>query len=142
MLFDVLFRFFTKPKKVNMSNIYFTLKELNPNDYPLSPEVEENLNELIVRISAIREAYGKPMKVNSGLRSEADQQRINPSAPKSKHLTGNAVDIADASGELYDFCKANEQLLADNKLWCEERQGGWLHFQSLPPKSGKRWFLP
>ena len=82
------------------------------------------------------------MIVTSGVRSEADQARINPSAPRSKHIIGAAVDIADADGSLYAWCKENEAELEAAELWCEERQGGWQHFQCIPPKSGKRWFNP
>lgn len=116
--------------------------ELNPHNYSITPEVDENLKTLMARINIVRAAYGVPMTVTSGLRSIADQARINPSAPKSNHLIGAAVDIADGDGKVYDWCKANEQVLVDAGLWCEERQGGWQHFQIFPPKSGKRWFQP
>lgn len=119
-----------------------TLQELNPKNYTLTPEQEANIKILHERMNKVREAYGKPMVVTSGVRSEADQARINPKAPKSNHLKAAACDIADSSGELYYWCKANESLLAEIGLWMEERQGGWQHFQTIPPKSGKRFFLP
>lgn len=122
--------------------LYFSIKELNPKNYTLTPEVEANLNELIQKMSAFREAYGKSLKVTSGLRSNEDQARINPKAPKSNHLVGRAVDISDADGSINAFCKANVPLLESIGLWCEERQGPWQHFQTVPPKSGKRFFNP
>jgi len=82
------------------------------------------------------------MMVTSGLRSDADQQRINPSAPKSNHLLGNACDILDQSGELYQWCVDNQKLLAEIGLWLETRQGPWVHMQRVPPKSGRRFFNP
>lgn len=119
-----------------------TLKELNPKNYKLTPEQETNIKILHERMNKVRSAYGKPMTVTSGVRSEADQARINPKAPKSNHLKGAACDIADSNGELYKWCKENESLLVEIGLWLEERQGGWQHFQIVPPKSGKRWFMP
>jgi len=119
-----------------------TAKELNPHSYPTTPEQDANLAILLERMNKVRAAYGKPMKVTSGLRSTADQQRINPSAPKSKHLMGAACDIADKDAALYNWCRANESLLAEIGLWMEERQGGWQHFQIFPPKSGRRFFNP
>lgn len=119
-----------------------SMNELNPHGYELTPEIKANLDILFERINKVRDAYGKPMIVTSGLRSDADQARINPSAPKSNHLTGSAVDISDPDGSIYDWCKANESILAEIGLWMEERMGGWQHFQIWPPKSGHRWFFP
>lgn len=109
-------------------------------DIPIA--AQQNLEELQKRINVIREAWGKPMIVTSGFRTEADQRRINPKAMKSNHLTGRAVDIADADGLLYEWAVKNTALLEGVGLWCEVRQGPWLHFQSVPPKSGRRFFQP
>ena len=117
-------------------------QELNPHGYDTTPEVDDNLATLLSRINQVRTAWGKPMVVTSGLRSQADQARINPSAPKSKHLIGAAVDIADADGSLNAWLKADSSILEGAQLWCEERQGGWQHFQIFPPGSGHRWFFP
>lgn len=118
-----------------------TLRELNPHNYLPTPEQDKNLAVLLEKINKIRMLYGKPMIVTSGLRSIADQARINPGAPKSKHLIGAAVDIAD-DGSLYKWLKSNPELLIEVGLWCEERQGPWQHFQCIPPNSGNRWFIP
>lgn len=117
-------------------------EEMNPHSYKLTDEQEANQQTLHVAINKIRSAYNKPMIVTSGVRSQQDQARINPSAPKSKHLLGAAVDIADSNGELYKWCKDNTKELEDAGLYCEEGTKGWVHFQSIPPKSKKRWFIP
>lgn len=124
--------------------VYFSLKELNPKNYPTTQEQLSNLKDLINKISIIREAYGKPMTVTSGLRSQADQARINPSASKSKHLLGAAVDISDPNGDLKDWLKSNIKLLEQTGLYCEhfDHTPTWVHLQILPPKSGKRFFIP
>lgn len=121
-----------------------SLKELNPHSYPTTPEIDSNLQTLLVRINKVRTAWGKPMTVTSGLRSAADQARINPKAPKSKHLLGAAVDIYDPTGELKTWLKANPHVLIDSELWCEaaEATPTWCHFQCIPPGSGNRWFKP
>lgn len=119
-----------------------TLKELNPHNYPTTPEIDENLGILLERINKIRASWGKPMTVTSGLRSQADQQRINPKAPLSKHLIGCACDILDEGLELTQWLKDNPLELEHAMLWCEEGNKNWVHFQTLPPKSGRRWFLP
>ena len=124
--------------------LHFTIQELNPHNYPLTPEIEASLNDLIAKVSLIREAYGLPMTVSSGLRSQADQQRINPSAPKSAHLVGMAVDIADADGKLKEWLKANLHILEQVDLYCEsfDSTPSWTHFQTRKTKSGNRVFIP
>lgn len=121
-----------------------SMKELlgshNINDVPIAHQ--HNLEELKKRINLVRDAWGKPMIVTSGYRSEADQRRINPKAMQSKHLIGAAVDIADPDGLLYEWTVKNEKLLEEVGLWVEVRRGGWIHYQMLPPRSGRRFFLP
>lgn len=132
-----------------------SLKELNPKNFTLTEDEENNLVDLQARINIVRKAYGKPMFVTSGFRSKEDHKRIYMEKAKkagqtsvripmgSKHLSGQAVDIADPSGELYRWCKANEAVLIDAGLYCEEDTSvPRVHFQSVPPASKKRWFLP
>lgn len=132
------------------------LKNYNLNDQ--SEDIQNNLKILLERVNKIRAAYGKPMKVTSGLRTMEDHLRIyrekaaaagvpfnEAKVPKqSKHLYGQAVDIADADHDLQDWCKANEALLVSTGLWMEDFSvtTSWVHFQVVPPKSGKRWFMP
>jgi len=125
-----------------MSN--FKPEEFNPHNYPITPEIADNLKTLQSKMEQVRDAYGKPMIVTSGLRSQADQQRINPKAPKSKHLIGAAVDIQDKDGKLAEWVKDNMSLMEEIGLWFEDfgHTVGWVHFQSLPPASGKRVFIP
>lgn len=103
---------------------------------------------LIDRLSQVREAYGKPMIVTSGFRSEEDQRRIYANKDKvpmrSAHLVGAAADIADRDRNLAGFCYDNIKLLETIGLWCEDttRTFTWVHFQIYPPASGSRFFLP
>lgn len=121
-----------------------TRKELNPHGYHETEDIKTNLDKLLSSINVIRKLWGKPMIVTSGLRSKEDQMRINPAAPHSKHLLGAACDIADGDGSLQAWCLANEANLAVYGLWCENfsRTPHWVHFQCLPPASGKRFFWP
>lgn len=125
-----------------------TLKQLNPYNYPLSKEIEDNLLELQARINKLEEAYGKRFRITSGLRSDAQQAALikagKSTATKSNHLIGKAADIADADGKLKDWAVKNEALLAEIELWCEAPTATpqWLHVQICPPKSGRRFFNP
>lgn len=129
----------------------FVLSELNPHNFKTTPQVDANLLILLDKINIIRTVYGIPMIVDSGYRSIEDHLRIyrekgitdKTKIPmKSKHLYGQAVDIADHEGKLMLWCKANTQELERAGLWCEDGTHGWVHFQIIPPSSGHRFFLP
>lgn len=124
------------------------LEELNKRKYPTNDIIDSNLKVLCARLNIIRKAYGKPMIITSGLRSDKQQQELIKSgkstATKSKHLQGLAADVEDESGELKEFLKANVKLLERAGLWCEHWTAtpNWVHFQCVPPGSGNRWFYP
>lgn len=124
------------------------LSELNKKGYKMSAIVEGNLQNLCERLNKVRKAWGKPMIVTSGLRSEQQQQDLikagKSNAPKSKHLQGLAADIADPNGELGRWCLENVSVLEEAGLWLEhpDYTPNWVHFQSSPPNSGRRFFKP
>lgn len=125
-----------------------TKKELNPHDYPMPPAVAKNFEILFERMNEVRQAWGKPMIVTSGLRSDEKQAELiaqgKSRAVHSKHLAGAACDILDRDGELAEWCLANEDVLRRIGLWCEhpDYTKGWMHFQIMAPKSGRRFFIP
>lgn len=121
-----------------------SLLELNSHGHPTTPEIDKNLSILLERINRVRAAYGVPMTVTSGLRSLEQQMRVNPKAPKSKHLSGEAVDILDQSGKLKTWVKENIALIEEIGLWMEDflSTPNWCHFQIVPPASGHRFFIP
>lgn len=101
-----------------------------------------NLEDLCRKVNAL--GYGPAVLASSCLRSLADQKRINPKAMGSSHLYGCAVDGADPDGKLAKWVKANKKKLEDCGLWVEnpEKTPGWVHFQTLAPKSMSRIFNP
>jgi uncharacterized protein YcbK (DUF882 family) len=118
---------------------------------------QANYKELLIKISKVREAWGKSMRVTSGYRSKADQIRIYKDLAKqrgqvfdenkipwgSAHLKCAAVDISDPDGSLYDWTRANEDKMAEIGVWMEVKDDqARVHFQIYPPKSGNRWFKP
>lgn len=119
----------------------------------LSDEHQKNLAILLERINKIRAAYAIPMTVTSGYRSLKDHLRIyaekgitdqSKIPMKSKHLSGQAVDIYDPDGALKQWVLANIPLLESVQLWCEDfsTTPNWVHFQIVAPGSGKRFFMP
>ena len=80
---------------------HFTLKEFVKSDTARrlgidntpSPQVEERLRQLVDYVlDPLREAYGKPIYVNSGYRCPALNRAVGGVA-HSQHLTGEAADI-------------------------------------------------
>lgn len=128
--------------------IHFKLEEFNQRKYPLPPEVEGNINQLIEKLSVIRETFGYPMIITSGYRSVEDQKRIYAGKAKipmgSLHLIGAAADVADRDGCLAAFVHSNIPMLEELGLWIEDttRTRGWVHLQLRPPVSGNRFFTP
>ncbi len=123
----------------------------------LEPSHQKNLEVLLYRMNKVRAAYGNPMIVTSGYRTLDDHLRIyrnkgitdqSKIPMASKHLFGQAIDIADANGELKEWCKANQTLLRQLGLWMEDFSftKTWVHFQCVPYGSykhgGSLWFRP
>src|ERR1700687_539465 len=98
--------------------------ELNKNNYPTTPEIDANLAILLERLNKVREIWGKPMIVNSGLRNQAQQDALivagKSNAPKSKHLTGQAADISDPKGELKAWIMNNQSSMEQIGFWFED----------------------
>lgn len=123
----------------------------------LTYEQQCNVNTLIPKVNLLLEKFGEYRKVNSGFRTTEDHLRIYKEINdkrkakglepvkipmSSKHLYASAIDLEDSNSKLYNFCKNNVKILEELGIWCEERQGGWLHCQIFPPKSGSRFFNP
>lgn len=125
-----------------------SLHELNPHEYPVDEDTKENLEILLLRMNKIREIWAKPMIITSGLRNKEHQLKLIvkgvSKATKSNHLIGAACDVKDADGSLGKWCLENVKTLEEVGLWCEHpnHTKGWVHFQIVPPRSGKRFFIP
>lgn len=119
----------------------------------LPQEHQDNLVVLLEKLNKIRQLYGKPMTVTSGYRSLLEHLRIykdkgitdkSKIPMKSRHLFGFACDISDPKQELQAWFKANEKALIEIGVWMEsfEYTKNWIHIQTVPPASGKRYFNP
>jgi len=135
---------------------YFTLDELlesqtarrrkiteqfNPSDKVIS-----NLNELVENIlDPLREAYGKPIKISSGYRS----QRLNTiigGAVNSQHLLGQAADIQALDGRnnvLFEMIKAHN-LPFDQLIWeyGTKTNPAWVHVSYGPRNRKEILYIP
>lgn len=117
----------------------------------MTPEIEKNaavivdlVNQLIERARSAGVVVSG--KVNSGWRPPSVNAKAKGAAAKSKHITGQAIDLADSDGALDAWLMTAEgqKALADIGLWHEHPSATptWAHVQSVPPGSGKRTFYP
>lgn len=119
-----------------------TLRDLNPNLRVVTQEQERNLIELCRRVSLLEELMEREFTVNSGFRTAMDQLRINVRAPKSAHLSGQAVDLSDKDGSIYDFLINNPDMLIKLDFYVEQKTYSpqWIHLQTRPTVN--RFFKP
>ena len=76
-------------------------------------EAEENLRSLVEQVlDPLREAYGRPIHVNSGYRCPR-LNRLVGGSPNSQHMRGEAADIRPVVGNEADLPEL-ARLLIDN----------------------------
>jgi uncharacterized protein YcbK (DUF882 family) len=115
---------------------YFTIKELcksytaTSHGITNSPskEIEHNLEELVYFIlDPLREAYGKPIKVNSGYRCP-ELNKIVGGSKTSQHVKGYAADISVGNKSENErlFNLIQELNLPFDQL-IDEKNFSWVH---------------
>lgn len=119
-------------------------EDLNPKRYILTQFQSSNLDRLYNAISQLESAYGEDFVITSGVRSQIDQDRINPGAKNSAHISGEAVDVSDRDGMLWGWMMDNIPLLERLGLYLEDKSytKSWVHFQIRMPRSKNRVFIP
>lgn len=85
---------------------YFNYKEFDSPDEPGSGK--KMSEELLHMLDAARKKFGKPIKINSGYRSEAHNKKVG-GVESSSHLKGLAADISCTNSvdrfNLYDVLR-------------------------------------
>ncbi|MGL5935265.1 MAG: D-Ala-D-Ala carboxypeptidase family metallohydrolase [Cetobacterium sp.] len=110
----------------------------------VTPDIAVAAQDLLNKVNAFLEHWGREVQMTSGYRSPEYNKTIKGAAPNSNHMSGKAIDISDSDKALAKFCIIKKNLLADYGLWCEDPRTTptWVHFQSIPPKSGNRFYIP
>lgn len=114
---------------------------------PPSDEVKANADILIDKVNQLLAecpADVQPDGMNSGWRPASYNAKVPGAAVKSKHITGQAVDLGDPDGALDDYLLHRQGLLSKYGLHMEHPLAtkGWCHLQSVPPRSGNYVFFP
>lgn len=116
----------------------------------LTADIERNAVETVKRANLLLGEFRfathdtEFRKVTSGWRPPSVNAGVPGAAPRSKHMTGQAIDIADPEGDLDDWCSDNLGTMERLRLWMEHPSAtkGWCHLQTIAPKSGRRVFYP
>ena len=82
--------------------------------------------------------------VSSGWRPKGVNDATANSGRASRHLTAQAVDLADPTGHFPRWCATHQAHLAACELWQEDWHWTpvWAHLQCVAPGSGKIMFIP
>lgn len=82
--------------------------------------------------------------VASGWRPKSVNDATSNAAKGSRHLTAEACDLRDTDRVLAQWCLNHLDALGRLGLWMEDPRWTptWVHLQTLPPKSGKRVYIP
>jgi hypothetical protein len=117
----------------------------------LTEDIRRNAAETVAKANELlkRAGFEHVCSVNSGWRPQrVNAATVNASAT-SHHLTGRAIDLPDPDRTLAAWCVSNPEVLAGIGLWLEDPRwtfdaGGdhWVHVQTVPPRSGRRVFVP
>lgn len=112
--------------------------------FPLSTQLEDNLEVLLFALNKLRIKYGKPMFVSSGYRPPEINGATPGASRNSLHQVCLACDFRDSNKELAKWCLENLNVLAECGLWLENpaHTPNWVHVQAKAPRSSNRVFNP
>ena len=110
----------------------------------LTEPLRNNACLTVARANALLACACIDCGVNSGWRPRAINARVPNASRRSRHLTCQAIDLADPDDRLDAWCLENLEVLAEIGLWLEHPDAtpGWCHVQIVPPPSGRRVFFP
>ena len=114
----------------------------------LTDDMKLEAQVLVDKVNAMLEEFGGARELRSGWRPESFNAGVPNAAKNSKHITCQAMDIADEDGVLKEWALQKDgdsyPVLEKYELWAEygEATGSWLHVKIVPPVSKKRVFYP
>lgn len=127
---------------ITLDDYYMGRDQRYPHE--LTDELCRNAALVVERVNRLLARAGMARAVNSGWRPAAVNGAVVGAARHSKHLTCEAIDIADEDGALAAWCMAHLEVLEELGLWLEHPAAtpSWCHLQIVPPASGNRVFEP
>lgn len=110
-------------------------------EFPLTPELEDNLIRLLRAVNQFRYEYKLPMVVSSGYRP-GKYNTAAKGSPNSSHITCEAADFVDTDRSITRFIMDNPAVLERCGLYMEHPKDTptWVHLTVRRPVSGNRIF--
>ncbi|MEM4379215.1 MAG: D-Ala-D-Ala carboxypeptidase family metallohydrolase [Thermoplasmatales archaeon] len=101
-------------------------------EYPLTEQMQNNLDKLHKALNKLGAAYGKLPPVSSGYRPGKYNMAAG-GAKNSGHLICKACDFKDGDGAFDKWCSENQKILEGCGLWQEhpDNTKGWCHLDII-----------
>lgn len=141
--------------RITLADYWMGRDTIYPEDCTMEVKANaEKTVKLVNSLLAVMEAEGMKLEahpvsqslVSSGWRPPMINRQVKGAAPKSKHMTGEAVDLYDPEGDIDNFLISGQgqRVLASLGLYIENPActKSWSHVQTVPPRSGMRVFFP
>ena len=117
---------------------------------PITNDLKANAAELLLRVNALLVDCAPAGDVatmpalTSGYRPAWYNARVPGAAVKSRHMTAQAIDLADPDGALDAYLDEHPNFLIYHALYREHPLAtkNWCHLQTTAPASGNRTFIP
>lgn len=100
-------------------------------EFPLTPELNINLDNLLIAVNKLRDLYGSPMYVSSGYRP-GHYNKDAGGAADSPHVICMAVDFHDIDNKIKNWI--TEDILTQCGLYQEDPKHTptWIHVDIRP----------
>lgn len=120
---------------------YFKGQDYHTDLVPVAQDLLTKFNRLMVYLH--KDIPDLVVQMTSGYRSPIYNASVGGKS-KSKHMSAQALDAWDPRKRIAIWCVKNRARLEEQGLWCEDPRAtkNWMHFQSVPPGSGARFFIP
>lgn len=98
-------------------------------------------SELVELLQAVRDHFGRPVRLSSGYRTAAHNSTVRNASRYSQHLYGRAADIRVDGASVEEVAACAEQLLSGRggigRYPSTPQRTGWVHLDTRPVRS--RW---
>lgn len=138
---------------VTLSDYLMGRDQLYPQEFNYGIKANAELMVAAVNVLLERmEKSGVPLEknpktgsiVSSGWRPPQVNGQVKGAAVRSKHMTGQAVDLYDPEGAIDDWLMNHLPNMPELGLFAEHASAtkGWAHVQIIPPASKRPIFYP